>query len=241
MSYYTICEHHKRIMDCQLCGQDDDYLERSKKEWSRASTFPLNKEEVYKEHGIAQEFDTYHDKHILEFGCGAGSDTLSYLRRGNTVDACDIVPANVQATKRNVMLSGFTANVHLLENSVPLPFKDNTFHVVSSHGVVHHIKEPIPVVQEFYRVCKPGGYCYMMLYTEDLWKHFESTVNELVDTEGITWQEAFCWCTDSKGAPYAIPYTLTEGITLGVGAGFTYVSDLLWLNRLFRTFKFIKN
>lgn len=218
----------------------NDYLTISKQAWIRASGFPIDKERVYPDHTKAQEFDSYTDKYVLEYGCGGGSDTLSYLKRGNTVAACDIVPENIETAKKNVKLYGYEDEVtfHLLEDSVPLPFEDNIFDVVSSHGVVHHIINASEVVKEFYRVCKFGGYCYMMLYTENLYKLHEDTIKQLMVTYNIKEAEAFCWCTDGQGTPYACPYEVQDAIALG--HRFKYISHLEWLSGCFRTYKFRK-
>lgn len=220
----------------------NDYLKKSKESWSRASTFSVNKEDVYPEHTLAQQFDNHHDKDVLEYGCGAGSDTLSYLRRGNVVTACDIVPTNIDTTKRNVLFNGFAeqATFVLLDKSVPLPLGDSTFDVVTSHGVVHHIINAPDVVKEFYRVTKPGGMCYLMLYSEYLFEHHRDTISHLMLSRGITLEEAFCWCTDGEGTPYATPYTEKEGVKLLEDAGYKYQDCMLWLNGFFRTFRAVK-
>ena len=74
------------------------YIDKSKKFWVSASTFPGDKEAVYPEHGIVQEFDKHTGKLVYEYGCGGGSDVMSYLRRGNKVYATDIVPDNIYLT-----------------------------------------------------------------------------------------------------------------------------------------------
>jgi len=220
-----------------------DYEERTRISWARAATFPSNKEEVYPDHKIVQEFDLIHGKTVLEYGCGAGSDAISYLRRGNQVVATDIVAANIERTKSNIALYNLSraASVIKLDVSHPLPFGNELFDVVSSHGVIHHIKEGPKVVEEFYRVLKHGGFCYLMLYTEYMYDYFLETINNLVETRGISKEEAFCWCSDGEGAPYAVPYSEEEGNSMLKAAGFRVVISTLWLNDHFRTFKAIKD
>jgi cyclopropane fatty-acyl-phospholipid synthase-like methyltransferase len=219
-----------------------DYEAQTREAWSRASTFPTNKEEVYAEHGIVQEFDLIHGKTVLEYGCGAGSDAISYLKRGNQVVAVDIIPENIEKTKANIALHNLSrsASVIKLDVSHPIPFGTEIFDVVSSHGVIHHIVEGPEVVKEFYRVLKHGGFCYLMLYTEYMYEHFLETINKLVETRGISKEEAFCWCSDGEGAPYAIPYTEEEGNAMLEAAGFRVVTSTLWLNDQFRTWKACK-
>ena len=46
-------------------------------------------------------------------------------------------------------------------------FDDNTFDVVYSNGVLHHTPNTRRVVQQMFRVLKPGGRVIVMLYAED--------------------------------------------------------------------------
>ncbi len=219
-----------------------DHLTYARKAWQRAGEFPTNKEEVYPEHGVVQEFDTHTNKDVLEYGCGAGSDALSYLKRGNRVTVCDIVPENVAQAKKNIQMFNLQskANFIPLQVSHPLPFEDATFQLVNSHGVIHHIPTGPEVVKEFYRVLKPGGLCYIMLYTDYLWDRFEEKVEGLMRQRGITKEEAFCWCTDGVDSPYAIPYTEDEGIAMMGLTGFKLLKSTLWLNDHFCTYKGVK-
>ncbi len=216
-----------------------DIIVRAREAWQVASTFPLTKEQVYPELVEVQEFNDHHDKEVLEYGCGAGSDALSYLRRGNMVTCCDIVPGNLYAARVNIEKAGFlkSAEFQLLDNSYPLPFDDDTFDLINSNGVIHHIPEGAKVIREFYNILKPGGLCYVMLYTEMLWKRFESVIKKFQEEFKISEYEAFCWCTDGKGTPYARKYTEAEGIELFEHAGFKVLKTQVYNNSDFRQYK----
>jgi SAM-dependent methyltransferase len=45
-----------------------------------------------------------------------------------------------------------------------MPFADNSFDMVFSHGVLHHIPDVLEVQKEIARVLKPGGRLIMMVY-----------------------------------------------------------------------------
>ena len=79
-----------------------------------------------------------------------------------------------------------------------------------------------------------------MLYTEYMYAYFKDTIDQLVNTRGITKEEAFCWCSDGEGTPYAIPYTEESGTAMLESAGLKVLQAPLWLNDHFRTFKAIK-
>ena len=216
-------------------------VETTREAWKRAATFPASKELIYPTHAIVQEFDAQKNKRVLEYGCGGGSDTLSYLRRGCTVFYCDVVPENVNMTKLRVEQARLSARAYglLLDASVPIPLGGGYFQVISSHGVLHHIEAPYPVLEEFRRLIDAKeGLLYVMLYTEFLRAHFEPTIKGLVAAKRCaTEEEAFCWCTDGEGAPYARAYTEPEGRALIESAGFNVVTATLFNNNHFRTYK----
>lgn len=196
----------------------------AKEFWERASEYPANKEECYPDHARLQQFDKAKGKVVLEYGCGGGGDTLSYLRRGATVKFADFVPKNIDTTYGRIWASNFEASTYeglLLKDSAKIPLKDKSVDIVSSNGVLHHITDPLPVLKEFYRVLKKGGSLYVMMYTENLWNSFADRIKELTKTWGISEFTAFGWCTDNEGYPYARAYTEKEGTELIEKAGFS--------------------
>ena len=206
--------------------------------WGRASRFPIAKEDYYPEHADAQEFDRHTGKTILDYGCGGGPDTMSYLRRKNFVIFADIVPENIHTTMGRVANAGYTytsSGLHL-KKSDEIPVESGCCDVVSSHGVLHHIPDPIPVLQEFKRILKPDGELYIMLYTEHLWKDLlPNTVAFRQRTQSD--EEAFAWATDGPGAPYATYYTEEGGTKLLAAAGFKVTSTFCYHDGKFRTYR----
>lgn len=215
--------------------------DRDRSFWNCAASFPPNKEEVYApHHAEAHEFDLHAGKRILEYGCGGGSDAMSFIRRGCAVTYTDIVPGNVATARLRIqqafdMESGSDGIVLVNSNEIPVP--DASFDVVSSHGVVHHIKDPFPVVNEFYRILKPGGLVYIMLYSEQLRAEGDAHVQRFMQHFGITEAEAFGYFTDGVGTPHAIPYTEQEGWDLIEFAGFERRDCVMSNGDRFRTFR----
>lgn len=223
----------------------DEFINKVREGWRFVSTtYVLNKTAVYPEHSDIQEFNDHRNKLILEYGSGVGSDAYEYLRRGNSVVLCDVVPENLAKAKENLDYFGLSENAifHLMEQSYPLPFKDEMFDLVNSHGVVHHIPNGQEVVREFYRVLKSGGLCYIMLYSEVLGLHFEPQIKPLMDQNPTikSQEEAFCWLVDGFGTTYAIPYTEKAGRKLLTDVGFEVLKTSTYNNDFFRTYKAIK-
>lgn len=218
-----------------------DALAKARDFWKVAAGFPVDKENVYPEHGKAQEFDAIVNTSVLEYGCGGGSDTLSFLRRGNNVYFADIVPGNVAITQNRAAEAGYSSKARgiLLTASDTIPLKDASVGVVSSHGVIHHIPSPSSVLIELHRVLKPRGMIYIMLYTEKLRRDLDDEVQRW-RAKGLSETEAFGHATDGDGCPYSRYYTDAEGRDLLTNCGFTVTSTFEYVNGQFRTFRGVK-
>jgi SAM-dependent methyltransferase len=51
-------------------------------------------------------------------------------------------------------------NVNILGDAAALPFPDNSVDLILNQAVLEHVKDPKQVVNEFYRVLKPGAQVY---------------------------------------------------------------------------------
>lgn len=214
-------------------------MERVRDVWARAAGFPADKEACYPEHAKAHDFDALAGKRVLEYGCGGGSDTVSLIRRGCHVFYVDVVPGNVEATRARAANPGkiaqtATSSGRVLESAV-IPLHDASVDAITSHGVLHHIEDPRPVLAEFHRLLVPKGRLLIMLYTEYLALHLAGRVAELVG-RGLSREEAFGWATDGDGVPYARSYTEPQGIELLNEAGFHVERTVLYNKDEFRTF-----
>lgn len=218
----------------------EEFLAEARRVWKKAGEFPFYKEKIYPEHLKVQEFHLHHGKRVLEYGCGAGSDARCYLERGCRVMLMDIVPENLVAAEGNLSRCGFKRGVNFecwpLEMSAPIPFSDALYDLVNAHGVLHHIPDPRPLVEEFYRLLRPGGYLYAMLYTEMLRTKYENQIQRLMET-GMSEEQAFGQCTD--GANYSVAYVEEEGRAL-LSPPFQVVSAVVYNKGDFRTFKAVK-
>lgn len=207
--------------------------------WTRASSFPTNKEEAYPDHAKAQQFDKHKGVRVLEYGCGGGSDTLSYLRRGCFVHFVDVVGENVDTTRKRVDVAGYGLHATglALDESDRIPVASGTFDVASAHGVLHHIENPVPTLKEISRVLKSHGLLYVMLYTEWLMTRYMGMIHALMAQNRLGWHEAFGWCTDGEGCPYSQAYSEAQGKELLRDAGFRPLDECIVYNRGdFRTF-----
>jgi SAM-dependent methyltransferase len=226
-----------------LSVDESAHIERARDYWKKASGFPADKEAYYPEHAAAQEFDRWGGSDVLEYGCGGGSDALSYMRRGCSVVAVDINPINQQTTSDRMVKfheeQPGTSHTRFLERSDVIPVGDAAFDVASAHGVLHHIPQPLVgrVVAEIYRVLKPGGWFYAMLYTNKYAEATHANTERYMTRKGISREEAFGWCTDGEGCPWGEPYDEPKVRALVEPAGFQLVSTFVYNTDYFATYR----
>jgi ubiquinone/menaquinone biosynthesis C-methylase UbiE len=100
---------------------------------------------------------------LLEVGSGMGLDSVQLARCGFSVTAVDLTDVAVGLARQYAAYRGVTIDF-LVGNAERLEFADASFDVVYSFGVLHHTPDIEAAVAEVYRVLRPGGTAYVMLY-----------------------------------------------------------------------------
>lgn len=118
---------------------------------------------------IKQEAEKYPGGKLLEVGCGAGWESVAWAQAGMEVHSIDLSTAALELAKKNFEHNGLTADLQW-GNAEEIPFKDNTFDVVTSLGVLHQTESTEKAISEVYRVLKPGGEAVVTLYYKYSWK-----------------------------------------------------------------------
>jgi arsenite methyltransferase len=97
---------------------------------------------------------------VLDLGCGAGTDSLvAALQVGpeGTVTGIDMTPEMLAKARDSAAELGLE-NVTFVEGEAEvLPFRDGSFDVVISNGVIDLIPDKDVVFSEVYRVLRPCG------------------------------------------------------------------------------------
>lgn len=126
----------------------------------------LERKKIYLGYGfdIDQERQLVIDKakplsgNILEVGTGKGHFALMLAKQGYNFTSVDISAEEQRSAKLNLRYFGLDGNVNLMvENAEHLSFKDQSFDVLFSVNVLHHLDAPFKVIDEFIRVLAPKG------------------------------------------------------------------------------------
>lgn len=103
-------------------------------------------------------------KQVLEIGLGQGADSESLIRRGARWSGIDLTAESVERVRTRLTLRDLPFDDLRQGSVLDLPFADNSFDMVFSHGVLHHVPEIRQAEKEIHRVLKPGGELVIMMY-----------------------------------------------------------------------------
>lgn len=152
---------------------------------------------------------------ILDVGCGNGYVLLQYARHGATVTGVDLTSTAIELSRKRFDLAGVRGTFVEIDGE-KLPFPDGHFDLVCSMGVLHHISNPKPIINEIYRVLKPGGRIIIMLYHRHSWKNLVLLrLRRLFDPKfrGKSHQQALNM-NDGDECPLALVYSKRETAAL---------------------------
>lgn len=103
------------------------------------------------------------NKVALNIGCGAGNEALILAYSGADCVALDITSQAAQAAECLMHKIG-GSGIGIQADTRFIPLENSSVDVVYSSGVLHHSPEISQSIAEIYRVLKPGGKAYIMLY-----------------------------------------------------------------------------
>jgi SAM-dependent methyltransferase len=112
-------------------------------------------------------------KRVLDYGCGVGMEGAQYANLGNEVWLADIVPDNVKVAERLLGCYGKEpAGIFQIRGEQNLDewSEPGVFDIVHCVGVLHHIPEPVPVVEAMHGWLADGGRLHLMVYSDYAWR-----------------------------------------------------------------------
>lgn len=116
---------------------------------------------------VIEALDIPRGAKVLEVGAGTGTSFPAYPRHCE-VTGIDLAPDMLARAQEKILENGW-AHLKIMEmNALDLKFPDNSFDYVMAFHVVTVVPDPIRMIQEAKRVCKPGGKIVIV-------NHFTST------------------------------------------------------------------
>jgi SAM-dependent methyltransferase len=102
------------------------------------------------------EFAKHRGEKLLGVGHGLGTDWAQYAQNGANVIVCSPADAQLDLVRRNFRLRNLDGRF-VKADPTSLPLDASSIDVVCISSLHHGIDEPDKVVDEVYRVLKPGG------------------------------------------------------------------------------------
>lgn len=125
---------------------------------------------------------------ILEVGVGTGINAALYPRECS-VTGIDFSAEMLQGAERRLARKGMT-NVRLLEmDAAAMAFPDDSFDIVYAPYLISVVPDPVKVVTEMRRVCRPGGRVIILNHFRSpnfLLSRFERLISPLTLYAGFT-------------------------------------------------------
>ncbi|MDJ0533083.1 MAG: class I SAM-dependent methyltransferase [Xenococcaceae cyanobacterium MO_207.B15] len=127
------------------------------------------------------------DTEVLDLCCGAGQTTRFLVNYSERVTGLDISPVALARAKKNVPQANYVEGL-----AQKMPLDDGTFDLVHTSSALHEMtpEELKQILQEVYRVLKPGGIFTLVDFhspTNPLYWLPVSIFMELFETE-TAWQ-----------------------------------------------------
>lgn len=147
--------------------------------------------------GLSKEHRRHDPPRLLDVGCGPGSITIDFARilakyKGSVVGvdpSADVIEQARETAKR----LGVENVEFMVGDALNLDFEDESFDITHAHQVLQHVPDPVKVMQELRRVCKPGG---ITAAREAIFSAI--TIFPLID--GLKdWQQAWTEVAESDG------------------------------------------
>ena len=109
----------------------------------------------------------FEGKKTLEIGLGQGADAEQIIRRRAVWYGLDLTLESTKRVQVRLDLRKLKAGGIVNGSAVAMPFDGESFDIVFSHGVLHHIPEIDKAQREIRRILKPDGELIVMLYAKN--------------------------------------------------------------------------
>jgi ubiquinone/menaquinone biosynthesis C-methylase UbiE len=146
---------------------DKEILDNHKRYLERIALFKSHGYDVEKERNFIVELAKPLTGRILDAGTGKGYFALALAKEGHPFVTFDISADQQQFAKLNLAYFGFANLVNFrIENAERTSFPDDSFDIIFSVNLIHHLENPYQVVEELSRILSLNGKLIIADFTE---------------------------------------------------------------------------
>jgi ubiquinone/menaquinone biosynthesis C-methylase UbiE len=147
---------------------DKEILENHKKYSERTALFKSHGYDVEKERSFIIEQAKPLNGRILEAGTGKGHFAIALAKESRQFVTIDISQEEQHYAKLNLAYFGLEKFAEFrIENAECMSFIDNSFDIIFSVNVLHHLQDPYKVMEEFIRILAPEGKIVIADFTDN--------------------------------------------------------------------------
>lgn len=170
------------------------------------------------------QFERCAGKRVLEIGVGGGVDFSRFVLHGALATGVDVTESGIAYTDlRLKTLKYKAAAYHLAQaDAEGLPFRDGTFDLVYSWGVMHHTPNTERALAEAFRVLKWGSTFKAMIYHTPSWTSWLLWLRYGL-VAGRPWVTPKRCVYEHLESPGTKAYTVAEANAMLANVGFTNV------------------
>ena len=137
---------------------EKEVLENHKRYLERVNFYQSNGYDLEKERNFILDKSLPISGEILEIGTGKGHFALALAKRGYNFTSIDISSQEQGIAMLNLRYLGLEKQVALkTEDATRLSFSEQSFNIVFSINVFHHLEKPQAVLEEIIRLLRNGG------------------------------------------------------------------------------------
>jgi len=104
------------------------------------------------------------DRQVVGIGLGGGAEAEQRIGPGARWSGLDLTPESVDRVRTRLSIRSLPYEGLRQGSALKIPWPDDSFDLVFSHGVLHHIPDIRGAQAEIHRVLRPGGTLVAMVY-----------------------------------------------------------------------------
>ena len=189
-------------------------IRHSKKEFGSKEYFDeVEQKKYFVEHHIPKfaDFTKWEGKHVLEIGCGIGTDSINFVRNGAKLTIVEFSEKSLDICKKRFEVFGLTADFYVGDveklDEILSPIK---FDLIYSFGVIHHVVCPDKAFEQIAKFMDNDTELRVMMYSKISYKLFwvmmENEIKHMSNMEDLIRKNAEA----QYDCPVAYTFTFQE-------------------------------